>query len=61
MPGMDGKGPEGKGPGTGRRQGRCKKNTDGGNMPGQGRGTGNRRRGEGDQGKGRRSGGESGQ
>lgn len=61
MPGINGKGPEGKGPGTGRRLGRCKKNTNGGNLSGQGREAGDRRRGEGGQGKGRRSGGESGQ
>lgn len=37
---MDGTGPQGKGPRTGRGQGRCKKNTEEKMIPGQGRGQG---------------------
>jgi hypothetical protein len=44
MPRMDGTGPSGKGPGTGRRMGRCKKNLNDNNIPGRGRSQGKLRK-----------------
>jgi hypothetical protein len=54
MPRMDGTGPEGKGSGTGRRSGHCRKNTANGYVIGRGRRQGNRRMREEDSGNGRR-------
>jgi hypothetical protein len=48
MPRMDGTGPEGKGSGTGRRLGRCRKNSTDSNVAGRGRRQGNRRTGRGE-------------
>lgn len=54
MPRMDGTGPEGKGPQTGRRMGRCKENLNDDKMSGRGRSRGNRTGQRGGSGKGNR-------
>jgi len=51
---MNGSGPEGKGPGTGRGLGRCKKETGKEDITKLGRGQGKRRKSGGGQGKGNR-------
>ena len=54
MPKMNGTGPEGKGPKTGRRLGRCKKNTSEELQSKPGKGPGNRRQAGGGRGEGKR-------
>lgn len=54
MPKMNGKGPEGKGPGTGRGVGKCRKHTTGELNEKLGTGMGKRRKSDGGQGMGKR-------